>query len=278
MCAQLQVACIQFAPLLGDPEATWQALEPLLAEAAGADLVVLPELCNSGYHFPGAAVARAAAEPVADSVFLRRLQDACRRHGFMAATGFCEAAGRRLYNAAVLVDAGGVQGLYRKVHLFDREKEIFTPGDLGFPVFAGAGTTLGMLVCFDWSFPEAWRILALRGVALVAHPANLVLPERCQQAVPAHALLHRYFVATANRVGEERGLRFTGGSLVAGPDGEILARAPEEGSAVIRASCDLERAADKQLTARNHLLADRRPECYGALLSPSPAAGSRKCR
>ncbi len=260
------VAVLQFAPVFLDREATEARLEPLLARAAGADLVVLPELASTGYAFADREEAWAHAEEVGDSRFLDFLAAQCARHGFDVVTGLCERYGEQLGNSAVLVGAEGPIATYRKIHLFHREKQIFTPGDLGVPVVERRGVRVAMLVCFDWAFPEVWRLAALGGADLVCHPANLVLHGYAQRAVPVHAQINGYYVATANRVGREGSLGFTGMSLIAGPRGDTLAHAPDHGEALEIVELDLEQARDKLRTPNNDLLADRRPECYGGLI------------
>jgi len=261
----MQVAYVQFCPAFCDPDNTMARLAPLLARCASADLVVLPELCNSGYNFPTRDDAAAYAEPVDDSRFLDFLRDQCRAHDIDVVTGFNEKDDRALYNSAVLVTPDGIAGRYRKLHLFVNEKDIFTPGDLGLPVFERPYGRLGMLICFDWAFPEAWRVLALRGADIICHPANLVLPGLAQKAIPIYALTNRVYIVTANRIGTERNLTFTGLSLVADPSGDVLTQAPQTEEAVAVADVDVSRARDKQVTPRNHLFDDRRPAEYVAL-------------
>ena len=160
---------------------------------------------------------------------------------------------------------------YRKLHLFDTEKLWFTQGEEVSPVLEVAGCRVGMAICFDWVFPEVWRVLALAGADLVCHPSNLVIPDNCQRAVPVHALVNRFFVATANRVGVEGDLRFTGRSMLVDPRGRVLAEAPETGERVIAAELDPSLARDKMVTPRNDLLHDRRPDAYQRLLEePRP--------
>ena len=125
-----------------------------------------------------------------------------------------------------------------------------------------------MLICFDWTFPEAWRILALRGADVICHPSNLVLPGLAQRGLPIHALLNRVYVVTANRIGLENDLRFTGMSLVADPQGNVLANASEADTEVSIVEVDLTLARDKQMTPRNHCFHDRRPEEYAQLVEP----------
>jgi predicted amidohydrolase len=273
----MRIACAQFPPVLGDLDANRRLVERQTAEAAGVDLLVLPELASSGYAFASRAEAMAAAEPARDGAFARLLVELARRHRMFIVAGLCEKDGERLYNTAILAGPDGVRGLYRKAHLFWDEKDIFEPGDTGLPVFDLAASQLGpdrgdwscrvgILICFDWQFPEAWRVLALKGADIVCHPSNLVLPGLAQRAVPLHAMMNRVFVVLANRYGTERHLSFTGESLLISPRGEELARAPAGADALLTAEIDPAAARDKRVTPRNDLIADRRPELYGEIV------------
>jgi predicted amidohydrolase len=156
-------------------------------------------------------------------------------------------------------------GRYRKLHLFLNEKDFFQPGNGGLPVFDIGPCRVGMLVCFDWQFPEVWRILALKGADVICHPSNLVLPGRAQRAVPIHALVNRIYTVTANRVGREGDLTFTGLSTISDPAGEVLLQASATENAVGLVDVDISLARDKQVTARNHSFNDRRPGEYAHL-------------
>ncbi len=192
------------------------------------------------------------------------LVEQCARHDFYLVAGFNEREGDLLYNTSVLVGPGGVAGKYRKLHLFMDEKDIFEPGNLGLPVFNIGICKVGMLVCFDWVFPEAWRLLALEGADIICHPSNLVLPY-AQQAVPVHAMCSRIYAVTCNRIGTEKDLTFTGQSIIANPQGEVLSRASTEQEAVSIVDVDIEAARDKSITARNDVITDRRPDVYARL-------------
>jgi predicted amidohydrolase len=270
----------QFAPVLGDAGATRAKLEGLAPAWAGLRLLVLPELSNSGYRFRTKKEARAAAEPLSDSPFLRFLETQCRRHRLHIVSGLNERAGARIYNTSVVVGPEGLIGRYRKVHLFADEKDYFTPGNLGFPVFSVGKWKIGMLICFDWIFPEAWRALALAGADLIAHPSNLVLPGLCQRAIPVHAVTNRVYIVTANRTGTERDLAFTGRSLIADPAGEVVVSASARGEELGVAVVDLSRARRKRVTRRNDVLGDRRPETYTILVAriTRPAGRLRRRR
>jgi len=262
----MKIGFVQFAPALGNLETTTQSIERLIPRAAGADLVVLPELCNSGYNFQSAEQAWQASEEIGNSTFVAYLASLCQDHGFHIVSGFDERAGDRLYNSALLVGPQGYVGRYRKLHLFMNEKDFFEPGDGGLPVFDIGACRLGMLVCFDWIFPEAWRVLALKGADVICHPSNLVLPGLAQRAVPIRALTNRVYVVTANRIGTEDDLTFTGMSTIASPNGDILTQASPTEEVVSVVEVDVSLARDKSITPRNDLFADRRPDAYHAVL------------
>jgi 2,6-dihydroxypseudooxynicotine hydrolase len=270
------IAVAQLAITVAEPDANRQAAASAVAEAAamGARLVVLPELCDSGYVFDTAdpaAEARGLAAPAADSATLRRWQALAARHLLVIVGGFCElGADGRLYNSAALVDASGTRAVYRKAHLWDNEKLVFTPGDAAPPVVDTEIGRVAVMVCYDLEFPEWTRLVALDGADLIAAPVNWPgyrwpAGERPAEVIKAQAAAaaNGVFVAVADRCLTERGVSWISGSLIAGPDGyplagPVLADRP----AVLAAACDLPRARDKSVSGHNDLLADRRPELY----------------
>ena len=262
----MKIGFVQFAPVLGGLSETMAKIDQLSTQWAGADLLVFPELCNSGYNFESTEQAWATSETIGKSVFLQYLESLCKGHGCHIVSGFNERDGEHLYNSAVLIGPHGYIGRYRKLHLFMTEKDRFEPGDAGLPVFDVGPYRVGMLVCFDWLFPEVWRILALKGADILCHPSNLVLPGLAQKAIPIHALTNRVYVVTANRIGTEGSLSFTGLSTIADPKGKVLLQASPANAEVGLVEADLELARNKEITARNHIFADRRPEEYAFLL------------
>ncbi|MCK4302367.1 MAG: carbon-nitrogen hydrolase [candidate division Zixibacteria bacterium] len=261
----MRIGFVQLAPYLGDMQATMHRIDALMADADGADLLVLPELCNSGYNFESREQAWETSEELGSSVFMRYLEAKCRQHGMHIVSGINERDGDRLYNTAVLVGPDGCLGKYRKLHLFLNEKDYFTPGDLGLPVFDIGPCKIGLVICFDWLFPEAWRVLALKGADIICHPSNLVIPGLAQKAIPIHSVINRVFVITANRVGTEGALTFTGLSTIADPRSDVLVQASATEEAVRTVDIDISLARDKMITPRNHALNDRRPEEYTLL-------------
>ncbi|MBD3370348.1 carbon-nitrogen hydrolase [Candidatus Fermentibacteria bacterium] len=268
----MRVGLLQFAPEFLDPERTMERLKASFEEklpGADLDLLVLPELSNSGYRFTSEEEYLSCAETLGDSSFIGFLAESARRYGLYIVAGMKEIDHGELYNTAVLVGADGLAGSYRKIHLFWDEKDYFRPGDSGLPVFDVGPARIGILICFDWAFPEVWRILALKGADVICHPSNLVLPKLCQQAVPVYSLVNHVYALTANRTGTERDLTFTGGSVIADPEGGIIERASADGERLLVSTIDLRLCRDKNVTPRNHLFDDRRVSEYGEILSES---------
>jgi len=265
----MRIGCIQFAPVFGDVDANIaQSLEWI--DRTEADLLVLPELCSSGYLFTSQAEVDSLAEEIPGGKTTEALSAAAKRRGCAVVAGLPERAGDTVYNSAVLITPQGYRATYRKVHLFYEEKLWFTPGGDGFAVYDIGPCRVGMMICFDWIFPESMRSLALLGADVVCHPANLVLPY-CQDAMITRCLENRVFAVTANRTGsEDRGeksLTYTGKSQITGHDGAILYRASErdDDSAVV--TIDVLDARDKQLNPYNNIFSDRQPDHYGIVTS-----------
>jgi predicted amidohydrolase len=221
-----------------------------------ADLMVLPELFNTGYNFRNRREVFGVAERIPDGRTTRSLEDFSRRDGATIVAGIAERSDGNLYNSAVIVHDGEYLGTYRKVHLFHNEKKFFTPGRQ-FRVFG----RIGVMICFDWYFPESARTLMLKGAEVIAHPSNLVMPH-CPEAMKVRAVENKVFAVTADRVGVERGLRFIGRSEIVTPDGELLYRASPTSEECVVREIDLSRAHNKNVTPNNNLLRDRTPRAY----------------
>lgn len=282
--SQVRAAAVQFDPRVGveNKDKNLQRTLDLINEAAdaGANLIVLPELANTGYAFATRAEAYAHAEPVPDGPTMQAWLTAARDRGVHLAAGLaeCDSDGTRLYDTAVLIGPDGFIGKYRKAHLWNREKLYFTPGDLGFPVFETKIGRIGMLVCFDIWFPEAARLLAAQGADVVCSVNNWVWTPpplfdeagRCMAAYLTMTASHVNnvpFIA-ANRVGEEHGDKFLGCSLITGTTGWPLGGiAPAEGETVVYGDLDLVAARSAPIwNTLNDLARDRRTDLYDALL------------
>jgi len=258
-----RIAVVQTDPRFGDVAFNVaQAVE--LISSMEADLYVVPELFNTGYNFTDRKEVEKLAE-APDGFTFRSMTEAAAKTGARIVYGFAEKSDA-LYNSAALVGPSGIIGLYRKVHLYFRETLLFTPGNLGFPVYDLPFGRLGIMICFDWYFPESARTLALKGAQMIAHPSNLVLPH-CPDAMTVRCLENRVFAATADRVGtEKRGgssLTYIGTSEIVGPDGAVLIRMDQLEAGIRVVEVDLKLALKKKINRYNDLIAGRRPGEYG---------------
>jgi predicted amidohydrolase len=263
------------APSLGNLDAnirlTLDAISSAVSE--GAQIIVLPELILSGYMFTSAEEARPVAITAEHPVFAQ-WSDAVRDAGAVVVGGFTElGADGLVYNSAAVVDGTGVLAVYRKVHLWDKEKLVFTPGSAAPPVVDTALGRLGVLICFDLEFPEMTRTLALGGAELLVVPTNWPLEtvpagERVPEVTVAMAAAYsnRVAIAACDRVGLERGQDWNGASSIVNSQGWVVATANADG--VASADLDLSLSNDKSLSELVDMFGDRRPELYGALTAP----------
>jgi predicted amidohydrolase len=261
----MKVGFVQNNPRFGEVESNLTRIEELL-NGQSADLLVLPELCATGYQFTSQKEAKALAEPIADGPSTRAIQKMAQTMNGTIIAGVAELDGEAVYNSAVVIGPNGVQGHYRKVHLFDSELDIFQPGNERLPVFDIGPAKVGIMICFDWRFPESARALALQGADIIAHPSNLVLTH-CPQAMITRCLENRVFAITADRVGlEERvadqPLKFMGQSQVVDPNGEILYRASIDEEEMQIVEIDITSARNKRINPRNDIFLDRREDLY----------------
>ena len=273
-----RIAVQQLAPVIGDLDANRALTLDAIREAAhaGADVVVLPELVTSGYAFTSAQEAAATAIGTGHRI-LREWAAEAARADLVVIGGFCERGeDGNTYNSAAILDAGGLRAVYRKLHLWDGEKRLFTAGDAAPPVVATRVGRVAVVVCYDLEYPELTRCVALAGADLLAVPTNWPLGPRPEGEHPpetviamATARMNRMAVACSDRLGTERGQAWTGGSAIVGVDGWVAAQTREVG--MIVADVDLAAARDKRLTGLAHAFDDRRPELYGSVASPSGA-------
>jgi predicted amidohydrolase len=258
----MKIGFVQFNPIFGEKNSNCNTVKRLLRRVS-ADLIVLPELFNTGYTFVNKAEVTMLAETkdgkTADFMLsLAREKDCC------FAYGFAEKYRDSLYNSMSFVSPDGLLHTYRKVQLFEEEKHWFHPGKDGFNVFEYGGVTFGLLICFDWIFPETMRTLALKGAQIILHAANLVMPF-CPDAMVTRAIENRVFIVTADRIGEEKrnskAYRFVGKSQIVSARGEILIRVEDE-ECVKVVDVDPILALDKKVNEYNDLFADRREDLY----------------
>jgi len=258
----------QFNPVFGNKKSNLATVVDAF-DGIDCSLMVLPEFFATGYQFISMDEVAHLAEEVPDGETTETLVTLSKKHDMYIVAGLPEKEGEHYYNSAILTGPEGFIGVYRKTHLFFEEKLWLKPGNTGFNVFHTDIGILGVMICFDWYFPESMRALALQGAQIIAHPSNLVLPH-CPAAMPIRCLENRVFAVTANRIGTEQRkegppLTFIGMSQIVGPDSTIVARAPEASTSLIVEDIDLEKSLNKAINPYNDLFRDRRPEMYQAL-------------
>ena len=282
---QTRVACLQFEPVVGEKQRNLDASVRLIEAAAaeGALLIVLPELCNSGYVFETREEAFSLAEAVPGGPSCAAWIAVAQRLGVTLVAGIAERDGNALYNAAVVIGPDGYIGTFRKVHLWNAENLFFEPGNLGFPVFNTPHGRIGVAICYDIWFPETFRIQALKGADIVCVPTNWVpipgqAPGREAMAtILAMAAAHSnsIFIACADRVGTERGQLFEGQSVVVGCTGwPVAGPASRSAEEIVIADVDLgEARRSRNWNAFNQVLRDRRTDVYDEMLGSGQAPG-----
>ena len=271
------LACVQtdviFADLQGNLATVFDRIEQ--AGQKGADLVVMPECMLSGYAYDSREAGLEQAVTLENEIF-QQIAAATVKHNLHVTLGFLEKAGEKLFNASALIGPQGMVGNYRKIHLPHLGIDRFVDrGDIPYRTLAAGETNVGLAICYDSSFPEPMRVLALAGADVIAlgtnwpngaaHTAEVVPPARSMEN-------HLFFVA-ANRVGTENGFGFCGHSSICGPDGAVLAKSNDDQETILYAEVDLEHARNKRIerTKDAHVIdrfKDRVPEFYDDIKRP----------
>jgi N-carbamoylputrescine amidase len=283
--ALICVACIQMQPSFGDVARNLAHSVKLIEAAAarGANLVVLPELSNTGYMFKSREEAFELAEEIPSGPTVAAWMECAARLRLHLVCGITERDGPNLYNSAVVIGPKGYIGTYRKTHLWNEENLYFEPGDLGFPVFHTPIGRIGVAICYDGWFPETYRLLALRGADIVCVPTNWVpIPGQAQghQAMAnilamAAAHSNSIYIACADRVGTERGQPFEGQSVIVSYTGwPVSGPASRDGEETLFAEIDLgEARRQRNWNAFNQVLRDRRSDVYDEMLGTGLTRG-----
>jgi predicted amidohydrolase len=283
------VAAAQLGPVSPTRAQTAERIVRLVEQAGreGVRLAVFSELALSSYF---ATVVHDDVTPFLESDLpspeTAPIFRAAATHGVAVVLPFAERQGATCYNSAALIDTSGREvGRYRKTHIPGQvepaddgsfrilEKRYFTPGDLGFPVYDSPVGRLGMLICYDRRFPEAYRCLALSGAEVIAigyntpvFPGSTLVKGQAQSelCMRAGAYANGVHVIAAGKAGVEGGVEYIGGSVVIDPSGEILRKAATDGDELVLAEIDAKAAAD--LRGRLNLEINRRPDLYGGLV------------
>ena len=273
------IACVQTNVTFADVPANLRRVLDWIDQAgrAGADLVVMPECMLSGYAYDSRDQALPHSISLDDPLF-GELAKAAGTHDLYLTLGFLEQDGDRLFNAAALVGPEGVAGNYRKIHLPHLGIDRFVDrGDIPYRVATAGDVRVGLAICYDSSFPEPMRALALDGADVIALGTNWPKPaERTAEVVPpARSMENHLFFVAANRVGDENGFTFCGRSSICGPDAAVLAKTDGEDELILYADVDPAEARNKRIerTAGKHVIHrfdDRRPEFYQDLVKRRP--------
>lgn len=274
------IACVQTDIHLADVSTNLQTVLASIDVAAqqGAEFVVFPECMLTGYGFDTREEAMPQARSLGDPIFAT-LQAHLAAKKLFVSLGFLERddsqhpASPRLFNASVLVGPEGIVGHYRKVHLPHLGVDRFVDrGDRPYAVLRAGEAQVGLAICYDSSFPEPMRVLALEGADIIALGTNWpVAAARTAEIVPpARSMENHLFFVAANRIGLERGFRFCGRSSICGPDGVVLAQAQADEATILYADVDLAQARNKRIerTPGAHVIdrfADRCPSFYRGL-------------
>lgn len=224
------------------------------------DLIVFPELALSGYDFKNKKELLNFSFEREDKIF-DEISNICKTSSKIVVLGFSEKSDGKIFNSSLLIDEKGKRYVYRKTHLFYRETILFEKGDTGFFVKDCKGIKIGMMICFDWIFPESSRSLSLKGCDIIAHPSNLVLPY-CQDAMITRSLENRVYSITSNRLGGEGTYHFTGKSQIVSPQGIVLSRASAHSEKVSIVEIDLNLSRNKKINRYNDIFKCRRKDFY----------------
>jgi predicted amidohydrolase len=262
----MKIAAIQTYPKHRDIEHNLAEMISLIG-SRDAELLIFPELALTGYLFRTKEEALPFALSV-DSEQVERLRQACAESGKSLVFGHLELDGDRIYNSAIVIDrSGALIGVYRKTHLFHFERTVFSPGDTGFKVFdlqTNSGVfKLGVMICYDWRFPESARSLALQGAELIAIPSNIVTRTGMLHSVlQTRAFENKVIVAFADRVGQEEELTYRGESCIINYNGEILTQLDDHETGIATAEVDPKATLNKSFSDLNDIFKDRRPGMY----------------
>lgn len=263
----MRVGFLQLRPKFGAVKKNVKKAVTLLEKVSDAT-IVLPELFNTGYLFRNEEELASLAESVQKGYTTGEMKKIAKQRRLNLIFGMAQKSNRKYFNSAVFVSDKGKVEVYQKLHLFDREKLFFTRGK-SFKVVSIGKAKLGLLVCFDWIFPEVSRVLTLNGAQILCHPSNLVLPH-AQGAMKTRCIENGVFAVTANRIGTERrgtvSLTFTGGSQIVGPEGNVIVSAGDRSESLKVVEIDLEEANNKSISSNNNILEDRIPKLYAPIV------------
>ena len=262
----LKLAVVQFTPEFKRKKENLSRVRKL-TYGLKADIIVLPELCTTGYFFLSRSEVAEVAEPISGPT-VAFFEDMALRHNAIVFAGFAECDGDKLYNSSIIVipEMSEIH-VYRKIHLFYKERYCFDTGNTGFFVIEDTvrDIKIGPMICYDWRFPESARVLTLLGADLIVCPSNL-MTDAWKIVMPARAIENKVYVAVSNRAGtEKRGdetLLFKGNSTIYDYNGLELQKAGPVEDEILQADIYPQKTRDKSFNPINSILNDRFPYYY----------------
>jgi N-carbamoylputrescine amidase len=283
----VKVAALQMEPRIGDKERNVMESVSLINKACdkGVKLMVLPELCNTGYMFNSRQEAFYLSENIPDGPTSETWIECCKKYDAYIVAGIAERDNNLLYDSSVILGPEGLIGRYRKVHLWNEEKMWFEPGNLGFPVFDLPFGRIGCRICYDVWFPETSRILAAQGADIICDSTNWVVAEPLQSkkkitavySAQQNSLFNSCFSICADRTGMERGQEFIGNSVIVTPSGDLAAGpASADAPEIVMAEINIMEARYRHWSEFNDPLTDRRQDVYDPCLGYDPVTGKRR--
>lgn len=264
----MKISTYQFTPFYGSVQ---RNLEIILNKSneIQSDLIAFPELALSGYNFINKDQTGIMADECLRLRAYEKISRTAQKRNRIIIYGFPEkVSDDEIYNSAqICFPKPELDFIYRKTHLFYKERFAFNEGNSGFKViyYPDFDLHLGVMICYDWRFPESARTLAMNGADLIVCPANLVT-DLWTKVMPARAIENKIYFAVANRTGAENAngenLKFKGLSAIYDFNGNELAAASADKDEILTAEIDSKLTRDKSFNPINDIFKDRRPEYY----------------
>ena len=262
----VSLAIVQFKPVYSDLESNIKFISNTI-KSDNSDLIVFPELATSGYFFTEKQGLNENSLR-SDGELMSNFQNFATEFNKVIVFGFIEKDKNSFYNSAIiLMPDKNESSVYRKSHLFYKERYVFDEGNTGFfnIYWKEKDVNIGTMICYDWRFPESARTLALKGADIIICPSNLVTGV-WKEAMRTRALENKVYVAVANRIGTEslnnEELEFNGESAIISYNGKSLVSAGPDNEIIIKATIHPEKTRDKSFNSINNIFKDRRPELY----------------
>ncbi len=262
----MKISVVQFSPNFKNKTANIIRMTEFV-EKSVSDVLVFPELSLTGYFFLDFDETKSLSESN-DGETAEHFKNLSKKFNKVIVYGFPETDDSgKVYNSAITIFPDGSSYVYRKTHLFYKESFAFNPGNTGFNCFyyAPFDINIGVMICYDWRFPESARTLALKGADIIVCPSNLVT-DVWHISMPSRALENKVYLAVANRTGEEardeEKLIFKGQSAIWGYNGELIVKADNFSEIELVAEIFPEKTRKKSFNEYNDIFSDRKPEYY----------------